>query len=606
MRRAAFTLLFTAVLVLPSFAAAQGSEPPPTILTTLDHLDIPYDGWDPQGVAFDRWGNLYVTNRAENNILKFDTNGTFLEAYGTSGGDPGEFNWPAAIDVDDAGNIYVLERGNNRVQVLDRWGDHVTMWTEAWGTNDFLGPRGLAVTPSGEVFVTDTVMDGVFVFDSAGGQLGSWGGSGSSEGYFQSPRGLDIGPDGLIYVCDYYNNRIQVFEGLGLFQWAWEDGAPGVNLREPTDLAVDLFGNVYLMEDDSRLSKLATDGTLLSSIPGFAGSEGVAQFGYGTLAAVAGLDHSVHKLGYPPELVAAADVGPDQGGWLRLTWSPSPYDLSTLPTAVTGYGVYRRIDDKVMEDWDFIATVPARGDLLYNLVAPTLCDSTDAGVCWSVFAVTAFTSYGEYHDSPPDSGYSVDDLPPDAPAAPSVEENPGVYELAVSWAPSAAPDLGLYRIYRGAAPDFTPTDPAAPDFETTGLSVVDPAVAGGETWYYRVAAVDDAGNVSPYSPAAGATVLTGAGVPAALVLNAPTPNPFNPHTSVVFALPAAEAVDLRVHDLTGRVVRTLADGRLYGPGRHEVGWDGTDDAGRALASGVYVVRLRAGGQLRSVRVALVR
>jgi subtilisin family serine protease len=71
------------------------------------------------------------------------------------------------------------------------------------------------------------------------------------------------------------------------------------------------------------------------------------------------------------------------------------------------------------------------------------------------------------------------------------------------------------------------------------------------------------------------------------------PNPFNPRTTLRFALPSAGRAVLEVHDLAGRRVRRLLAAELPA-GEHEVAWDGTDDSGRAVASGQYVARLRAG------------
>ena len=76
------------------------------------------------------------------------------------------------------------------------------------------------------------------------------------------------------------------------------------------------------------------------------------------------------------------------------------------------------------------------------------------------------------------------------------------------------------------------------------------------------------------------------------------PNPFNPHTAIPFTLAAAGAVRLRVYDLRGRLVRTLWDGPLAA-GAHRLDWDGRNAAGRPVASGVYLYRLEAGGQVHS-------
>ena len=83
-----------------------------------------------------------------------------------------------------------------------------------------------------------------------------------------------------------------------------------------------------------------------------------------------------------------------------------------------------------------------------------------------------------------------------------------------------------------------------------------------------------------------------------------TPNPFRPSTTIRFALPQARTVDLRVYDLTGRAVKTLAAGALE-PGLHTLQWDGTSDRGKRLASGVYFYRLVAGNDRAEKKLVLV-
>jgi hypothetical protein len=75
-----------------------------------------------------------------------------------------------------------------------------------------------------------------------------------------------------------------------------------------------------------------------------------------------------------------------------------------------------------------------------------------------------------------------------------------------------------------------------------------------------------------------------------------TPNPFNPSTRIRFAIPdnaGAVRVSLRVYDIGGRVVRTLVQD-TRGPGFHEVDWDGTDDRGNGVGTGIYFLQIRAG------------
>lgn len=95
-------------------------------------------------------------------------------------------------------------------------------------------------------------------------------------------------------------------------------------------------------------------------------------------------------------------------------------------------------------------------------------------------------------------------------------------------------------------------------------------------------------------------------VPAAARLLQPAqPNPFNPRTALTLVMPAAGGADLCVFDARGALVRRLLDDDL-GAGEHRLEWDGCDEAGRALPSGVYIARLRAGGASESAKLTLVR
>jgi hypothetical protein len=83
------------------------------------------------------------------------------------------------------------------------------------------------------------------------------------------------------------------------------------------------------------------------------------------------------------------------------------------------------------------------------------------------------------------------------------------------------------------------------------------------------------------------------------------PNPFASSTEIRYANAAEERVRLRVHDVSGRVVRTIVDGRR-GPGEHVESWDGRDDRGRAVASGVYFLKLEGSGRSETRRIVLVK
>jgi hypothetical protein len=91
----------------------------------------------------------------------------------------------------------------------------------------------------------------------------------------------------------------------------------------------------------------------------------------------------------------------------------------------------------------------------------------------------------------------------------------------------------------------------------------------------------------------------------AIELHQNRPNPFNPATSIAFDLPEATHVALRIYDVKGSLVRTLLDERLA-RSLHSIEWDGRDDQGRELGSGVYYYRLGAGGTSMSSKAVLVK
>jgi len=93
--------------------------------------------------------------------------------------------------------------------------------------------------------------------------------------------------------------------------------------------------------------------------------------------------------------------------------------------------------------------------------------------------------------------------------------------------------------------------------------------------------------------------------PERLILGQNYPNPFNPQTTIVYELAQAGPVDLRVFDVSGRLVAVLRQGE-DAAGRHAVTWSGTDGSGRGMPSGTYVYRLQADGRTRSRAMRLVR
>jgi FlgD Ig-like domain len=301
-----------------------------------------------------------------------------------------------------------------------------------------------------------------------------------------------------------------------------------------------------------------------------------------------------------PGIISINDVGNDQGRQVRITWYRAQDDFSGSP--FDGYAIYRRQDlyaagppasqtsgrgPFAIPGWDYITTIPDRGDDLYQAIVPTLCDSTiTAGQCWSAFFVSALTPTA-FYDSPIDSGYSKDNLAPPTPTSFAVSYNTGSGNH-LGWDAVAANDFAGFRIYRGTTPSFVPS-PATLVYSTSQTAWIDPTFAGWDV-SYKVTSFDLAGNES--APTSTGTVTGADDRPRALVLElGPNiPNPFNPSTRIPFTIPSAGRVRITVYDVSGALVRVVADRELPA-GSHEAVWDGKDDSGRTLSSGVYLCRL---------------
>jgi hypothetical protein len=106
----------------------------------------------------------------------------------------------------------------------------------------------------------------------------------------------------------------------------------------------------------------------------------------------------------------------------------------------------------------------------------------------------------------------------------------------------------------------------------------------------------------PYTPPTGvAAVPRGP----AFALRQNFPNPFNPHTMIKFSVPEKRLVSLRVYDVSGRLVATLAD-REYPTGTHAIEWDGTNRLGVGVASGIYFYKIVAGRDVATRKMLLLR
>jgi hypothetical protein len=196
-----------------------------------------------------------------------------------------------------------------------------------------------------------------------------------------------------------------------------------------------------------------------------------------------------------------------------------------------------------------------------------------------------------------------DITPPEMPDSFTVAYNTGSGNY-LDWAASLAHDFAYFCIYRSSDPNFTPT-PGDLVHTTTSTEWYDPEYDGWPV-YYKVSAVDDDGNESDPAEDATPTAITELKVPVKLALYQNVPNPFNPTTVIRYDVPAQGArVSLAIYDVGGHLVRTLVDGSQT-PGVKSVTWDGRDSRGTSVSSGIYFYRLRAGGEVITRKMVLIK
>lgn len=97
-----------------------------------------------------------------------------------------------------------------------------------------------------------------------------------------------------------------------------------------------------------------------------------------------------------------------------------------------------------------------------------------------------------------------------------------------------------------------------------------------------------------------------AGIPHDFVLEQNFPNPFNPETAIRFGLPVKSVVALKIYDLSGREIAIVLENVELPAGRHQRVWDGLDNEGKTVGSGIYFYRLRAGGAVRTGKMTMLR
>jgi DNA-binding beta-propeller fold protein YncE len=301
----------------PATAPAPGAASGVAFLWEADgHPGFPLDR--PTGAALDPQGHLWITDGANDRFVIFSPDGVALEAWGTSGSGEGEFDFACrgirygGVAFDAAGNIYVADAGNQRIQKFGPDRTLLTSWPSTGldanpllvtgrqnqgvvedpprcpvalavagqgqvvvsdrnaraiaiydadghplvtGTTASMLPHGVALDRAGAIWVADTA-NRVLQFSPRGQLLTTWARYGSGSGQLNAPMGLAVDAQGRVFVTDH-SNRVQVFAPDGQFLGAWgSHGSAEAPFADPRAVVLDGLGHVYVIEHyGSRVQK---------------------------------------------------------------------------------------------------------------------------------------------------------------------------------------------------------------------------------------------------------------------------------------------------------------------------------------------------------------
>ena len=210
-------------------------------------------------MAADTEGNLYVFNSGTHQVLKLDKAGNIILEFGELGPGESEFNCYedkgtiCGIAIDNQGSIFVVDKGNYRVQKFDNNGNFLAAWGSQ-GTEDgqFVRPIYVAADSQGNIFVTDDRNPVIQKFDNNGQFLLKWGSLGAGEGQFQHATGIAVDSAGNVYVSDYENQRVQKFDNNGQYLASWKTGLTNGRAGVPEAIVIDQNDRIYITDSKRK------------------------------------------------------------------------------------------------------------------------------------------------------------------------------------------------------------------------------------------------------------------------------------------------------------------------------------------------------------------
>lgn len=617
-------------------------------MSGLAHTGLPGSNATKMDIAVQSDGKILVAGNhsgsGEHYVMRFDAGGEPDSSFGTNGvassGVGSSLACGVAVAIQPDGKVLLAGveavTGEPYVARYDTSGTvDIAFGTVGVAASGVPGQAdaqvALAVQPDGKILLaghnSSNGKNFVARFDGTGALDGSFGGSGvaypNHSSSFLASVEVELQPDGNILLAGHHSsaneNYVTHFLANGTIDADNPTGVSGIlNVPADVDLAIQADGGILLAANDNVASEdfvvrlfNAFIITSVTDVPNDQGGSAYLRFCRHALDDANEMStpiaaYNIHRREDNPALVSRIlSEGEPVTEETEVGVSDARIHLfvpgSGQGSVVQWNGLYYRIPAKSAEVWSVVGTVFAQQEDQYLAVVPTVGDSSST-IPYSVYYVSAHsTTPSIFFESDPDSGYSVDNIAPGVPQGFTVVYNTGTGNQ-LTWDGSVDNDFQYSRVYRS----MDPGQLGAVVHATSGTNWTDPDYDGWDV-YYHVTALDHAGNES--DPASDPTA-TGVGdsekTPSTFVLHQNVPNPFNPSTIIHYDIPAGgDLVTLRIFDVRGARVRTLFDGRKAS-GRHRALWDGQDDSGNSVASGVYFYRLVGTGFSSARRMVLLR
>lgn len=205
-------------------------------------------------LVWDKLGNTYEIRSSDHAVLRLREYGIPMWAIGGQGTDEGQLNYPSSLATDSQGHIYVVDRGNSRIQVFD--GDGRFVRTIGGRSNDGTDDpseldfcRHIVIDENDRVYVCDSYDHHIHVYDAKGNAITQFGEYGDGEGQFHHPVAMAIDRNRYLHVVETGNARVQVFDLNGNYLRTYGSFGDGLGgLKSPRSIAVDYRGNAYVVD----------------------------------------------------------------------------------------------------------------------------------------------------------------------------------------------------------------------------------------------------------------------------------------------------------------------------------------------------------------------